>query len=120
MRRIELDFDQSWRSDEGGQNTAAGFHAGMSFMLKRSPEWYGQQLYCKIAGNSFDCTLDSDGGRIRLTPAGTGLRLQVMSPSGISVEGEKDAGDFGGPGGDDRVFMLMRAERKVCDEATQN
>ena len=69
VRQIEVDFDQGWRSDESARNTAADFHAGMSFMLKTSPEWYGQQLYCKIGGNGFDCTLDADGGRIRLTPA---------------------------------------------------
>ena len=121
VRSIEVDFDQSWREDEGGKNTAGDFQAGMSFMLKRSEERYGQELYCKVAGDHFDCYLDADGGTIRLTPAGDGLKLQVTGGGGgtdqIAVEGSKDFGEFGGPGSDDRVFILPRADRKLCDAA---
>jgi hypothetical protein len=119
VRQIEVDFDQGWRSDESARNTAADFHAGISFMLKTSTEWYGQQLYCKIGGNGFDCYLDADGGRIRLTPAGANLKLEVTTPQGIAVEGEKDAVEFGKPGSDDRVFILMPANRKICDDASK-
>lgn len=122
VRRIEVDFDVNWRENESSKNSAADFQAGMSFMLKRSNEWYGQELYCKVSGSAFECYLDADGGRIRLIPAGTALRLEVVSRGGenaIAVEGAKDFGEFGAPGGDDRVFILPRADRKICDVTTK-
>ena len=117
VRRIEIDFDASWREDEGGKNTGADFQAGIGFMLKRSPEWYGQEIYCKTVDGRFECYLDADGGRIRLTPRGDALTLEVVGGKGsdIHVEGAKDFGAFGALGSDDRVFILPRAERKLCD-----
>lgn len=124
VRQIQVDYDASWRSDAGGKNTAGDFQAGISFMLKRSGEWFGQQLNCKTAGNGFDCYLDADGGAIRLTPAGHALKLEVKDRGGpgnqIAVEGEKGVGEFGAAGGDDRVFILPRADRKLCDAANQS
>lgn len=124
VRQIQVDFDDSWRSDEGGKNSAGDFQAGISFMLKRSDEWFGQQLNCKVAGNGFDCYLDADGGAVRLTPAGNALRLEVKDRGApgnqIAVEGEKGVGEFGAPKGDDRVFVLPRANRKLCDAANNS
>lgn len=93
VRRIEVDFDQGWREDKGGKNSAADFHAGIGFMLKRSGEWYGQELYRKTADDHFECYLDADGGAIRLIPRGNALRLEVVSGGGgtdqIAVEGAR-------------------------------
>ncbi len=120
VRRIEVDFDAN--SQEGvKENTQADFLAGIGFMLKRSREWYGQSLFCKTVGDHFECFLEADGGRIRLVPRGEALRLEVVGGPGsdIHAEGKKDFGEFGEYGGDDRVFLLPRADRKLCDASTQ-
>ena len=119
VRRIEVDFDAAWREDKGGKNSAADFQAGIGFMLKRSPEWYGQELYCKTVADHFECYLDADGGSVRLVPHGDALRLEVVGGRGsdIHAEGDKDFGAFGDVGSDDRVFILPRADRKRCDAA---
>ena len=92
-------------------------------MLKRSNEWYGQELFCKVTADHFDCYLDADGGKLRLTPEGDGLRLETTDGGGgtdqIVVEGT-DWGEFGTPCGDDRVFILRRADHKLCDAANAN
>ena len=53
-------------------------------------------------------------------PAQTGLRLEVTGGGGgteqIVAEGT-DWGEFGAPRGDDRVFILRRADRKLCSAA---
>ena len=119
VRRIAVDFDQSQRDDKG-KNTAGDFQGGFGFMLKRSAEWYTQEMHCSTAAAHFDCFLEGDGGRFRLIPAGRGLRLEVVNGGGgtdqIVVEGS-DFGEFGIPGGDDRVFILPRGERKLCEAA---
>lgn len=120
VRRIAIDFDVNERSDPQAKNSAADFQAGISFILKRSPEWYGQALSCKVAGDRFECDLEADGGSFVLIPRGDALRLEVIGGAGsdIHAEGEKDFGSFGAPGSDDRVFLLPRADRKLCDTAT--
>ena len=121
VRRIEVDFDKDFGEGVGPKNTAASFEAGIGFMLKRSNEWYGDALYCKSLDGRFDCYLDADGGTIRLTPQGDALRLDVTGGGGgadqIAVEGRKDFAQFGGPGSDDRMFVLPRADRKLCRHA---
>lgn len=121
VRRIEINFDVSWRGNEDSKNSAADFEAGIGFMLKRSPEWYGQALYCKTVGDHFECYLDADGGSFKLIPRGDALRLEVSGPpeATIHAEGSRDFGEFGGPGGDDRVFVLPHADRKLCDAANK-
>jgi len=123
VRRIEVDFDQGQR-DDGGKNTAANFQGGIGVMLKRSSDWYTQEIHCKTGATRFDCYLEGDGGLIRLIPSGTGLRLEVESGGGgtdhLVIEGAKDFAEFGGPGSDDRVFLLPRADRKLCDASTAN
>ena len=116
VRRIEIDFDAAWREDKGGKNRASDFQAGLGFMLTRSPEWYGQELYCKTVADHFECYLDADGGSLRLFPRGNALRMEVAG-DGIHAEGDKDFGEFGGPGSDDRVFILFHSNRKLCDTA---
>lgn len=117
VRRIAIDFDVNERSDPATKNSAADFQAGLSFMLKRSTEWYGQALACKTAGDRIACDLEADGGTFVLVPRGEALRLEVTGgkDSDIHAEGEKDFGSFGAPGSDDRVFILPRADRKICD-----
>jgi hypothetical protein len=119
VRRIFIDFDVNVRSDETRKNGADNFEAGIGFMLKRSPEWYGQALSCKTTDNRVDCYLEADGGRLTLTPRGKDLQLEVGGgPDGeINAEGEKDFGSFGGRGSDDRIFILRRSDRTVCDNA---
>jgi len=119
VRRIFIDFDVNVRSDETRKNGPDNFEAGIGFMLKRSPEWYGQALSCKTAGDRFECFLEADGGTLTLTPQGDALRLDVAGgrDSDIHAEGEKDFGSFGKRGGDDRVFILPRGDRAVCDAA---
>ena len=62
--------------------------------------------------------IETDGGTMRF-PAGKALRLEVTGGPGsdIHTEGEKDFGTFGAAGGDDRVFLLPRGDRKICDAA---
>ena len=119
VRRIFIDFDVNARSDETRKNGADNFEAGIGFMLKRSSEWYGQALSCKTARDHFECYLEADGGTFTLTPRGNMLRLAVTGGPGsdIHTEGEKDFGTFGAPGSDDRVFLLPRSDRKICDAA---
>ena len=119
VRRIAIDFDVNERSDSATKNGPADFQAGISFMLKRSSEWYGQALACKVAGERFECYLEADGGTFVLTPSGDSLRLEVTggAASEIHAEGEKDFGAVGAPGSDDRVFILPRAERKLCEDS---
>lgn len=119
VRRIFIDFDANTRSAETRKNGADDFEAGIGFMLKRSSEWYGQALSCKTVRDHFECYLEADGGTFTLTPRGDALRLQVTGGAGsdIHTEGEKDFGTFGAPGSDDRVFLLPRGDRAVCDAA---
>ena len=119
VRRIFIDFDVDARSDDTRKNGADNFEAGIGFMLKRSAEWYGQALSCKTVADRFECFLEADGGTLTLTPRGKDLRLEVGGgPNGeIHAEGEKDFGGFGGRGSDDRVFILRRGDRAVCDQA---
>jgi len=119
VRRIFIDFDVNVRSDETRKNGPDNFEAGIGFMLKRSSEWYGQALSCKTAGDHFECFLEADGGTLTLTPRGDTLRLDVTGgkDSDIHTEGEKDFGAFGKRGSDDRVFILSRGDRAVCDAA---
>ena len=123
VRRIVVDFDQDQRDDKVTENTPADFQAGFGFMLKRSNEWYGQELFCKVTADHFDCYLDADGGKVRLTPEGDGLRLEITDGGGgtdqIVVEGT-DWGEFGTPCCDDRVFILRRADRRLCNMADAN
>lgn len=119
VRRIFIDFDVNTRSDETRKNGPDNFEAGIGFMLKRSPEWYGQALSCKSVADRFECALEADGGMLTLTPDKDALRLTVAGSAGadIHAEGEKDFGSFGGRGSDDRVFILRRGDRSVCDAA---
>jgi len=119
VRRIFIDFDVDRRSDQSRKNGADDFEAGIGFMLKRSSEWYGQALSCKTVRDHFECYLEADGGTFTLTPRGKALRLEVSGGRGsdIHAEGEKDFGTFGAPGSDDRVFLLPRGDRKICDAA---
>ena len=123
VRRIVVDFHQDQRDDNVTKNTPADFQAGFGFMLKRSNEWYGQELFCKVTADHFDCYLDADGGKVRLTPEGDGLRLEITDggrgTDQIVVEGT-DWGEFGTPCGDDRVFILRRADRRLCNMADAN
>jgi hypothetical protein len=123
VRRIEVGFDQERRDDKATKNTPGDFQASFGFMLKRSTEWYGQELFCKGVADHFDCYLDADGGKFRLTPEGSGLRLQITGGGGgtdqIVAEGT-DWGEFGARRSDDRVFILRRAERKLCNRAEAN
>jgi hypothetical protein len=93
VRRIEVGFDQDRRDDKATKNTPADFQASFSFMLKRSNEWYGQESFCKVAADHFECYLDADGGKFRLTPEGSGLRLEVTGGGGgtdqIVAEGSR-------------------------------
>ena len=82
VRRIEVGFDQDRRDDKATKNTPGDFQASFGFMLKRSNEWYGQGLFCKVAADHFECHLDADGGTFRLTPEGSGLRLEVTGGGG--------------------------------------
>jgi hypothetical protein len=122
VRRIVVDFDKDFGEGPAPKNSAAKFEAGIDFMLKRSPEWYGDAIYCKTLAQYFDCYLDADGGTIRLVPQGGSLRLEVTGGGGgtdaIAVEGGKDFGEFGAPGSDDRMFLLPRPERRLCAAAT--
>jgi hypothetical protein len=117
VRRIFVDFAVARRSDESRKNGADDFEAGIEFMLRRSPEWYGQALSCKTVRDHFECYLEADGGTFTLTPRGDALRLEVTGGRGsdIHTEGEKDFGTFGAPGSDDRVFILRRADPKTCE-----
>jgi len=119
VRRIFVDFDASTRSDETRKNGPDDFEAGIGFMLRRSDEWYGQALACKTVRDHFECDLEADGGRFTLTPRQNALQLVVTGGAGsdIHAEGEKDFGEFGAPGSDDRVFLLSRGDRKTCDAA---
>ncbi|MCW5690413.1 MAG: hypothetical protein KIT76_17865 [Pseudolabrys sp.] len=119
VRRILVDFDVNIRSDETRKNGPDNFEAGIGFMLKRSPEWYGQVLSCKTVGDRADCFLEADGGRLTLTARGNDLRLEVAGGADgeIHAEGEKDFASFGGRGSDDRVFILPPADRALCDAA---
>ena len=119
VRRIFVDFGVDRRSDQSRKNGADDFEAGIGFMLKRSNEWYGQALSCKTLRDHFACYLEADGGTFTLTPRGDALRLDVSGGRGsdIHAEGEKDFGEFGKPGSDDRVFLLSRGDRKICDAA---
>ena len=119
VRRIEIDFDANLRDDKG-KNTGSDFQAGIGFVLKHSHEWYGQEIHCKTVNDYFECDLEADGGNIRLIPRGDALRLEVLGGEGsdIHVEGLKDFGTFGRVGSDDRVFILPRADRKLCEAAT--
>ena len=51
------------------------------------------------------------------------MRLEVTAGGSgtdqIVAEGT-DWGMFGGPGSDDRVFILRRADRKLCNRADAN
>ena len=80
-------------------------------------------MVCKVVSNHFDCHLEADGGKFRLAPEGGGLRLEVTAGGSgtdqIVAEGT-DWGTFGEPGGDDRLFILRRADRKFCDAAIAN
>jgi hypothetical protein len=82
VRRIEVDFDQHRRDDKVTKNTPADFQANFGFMLRRSKEWYGQELVCKVVSDHFNCYLEADGGKFRLTPEGDGLRLEVTGGGG--------------------------------------
>jgi|SRR6516162_202703 hypothetical protein len=119
VRRIEVGFDQGRRDDKATKNTPTDFQASFGFMLKRSNEWYGQELFCKAISNHFDCYLEADGGKFRLTPEGGRLRLEITGGGGgtdqIVAEGT-DWGEFGAPGSDDRVFILPLADRKLCNK----
>jgi hypothetical protein len=121
VRRIEVEFDQDWRDDKLTKNTPEDFQASFGYMLKRSNEWYGQELFCKVNADHFDCYLDADGGKFRLTPEGSGLLLEITGGGGgtdqIVAEGT-DWGEFGAPGGDDRVFLLRRADPTLCKAAS--
>jgi len=123
VRRIEVDFDKDRRDDNATKNTPADFQASFAFMLKRSDMWYGQEAFCQVAADHFNCYLDADGGKFRLTPEGDGLRLEVTGGGGgtdqIVVEGT-DWGMFGTPDSGDRVFILRRADRKLCNAANSN
>ena len=116
VRRIAVGFDKDF--GEGAGNAASKFVASFGFMLTSSREWYGDALYCKTLADRFDCYLDADGGTIRLVPQGDALRLEVVEGGGgtdqITVEGRSDFGQFGAPGGDDRVFVLPRADPRLC------
>jgi hypothetical protein len=117
VRRIEIDFDASWRDDKehGGKNTGSDFQASIGFMHKRSREWYGTGIYCKTVNGHFECSLEEDGGDIRLVPSGNSLRLEVLG-SDIHFE-DGDVSTFGERGSDDRVFLLPRADRMLCEAA---
>lgn len=112
VRRIDVDFDKNFGEGTDPKNSPEKFEAGIAFMLKSSGEWYGDALYCKTVSGGFDCYLDADGGTIRLMPQGDALRLEVTRQ--IAVEGRKDFAGFGIPDGGDRVFILPRADRKLC------
>ena len=119
VRRIFVDFDINQRSDERRKNGPGDFEAGIGFMLKRSQEWYGQSLSCKTVRDHFECFLEADGGTLTLTPRGDALRMEVAGGQGsdIHAEGATDFGQFGGKGTDDRVFVLPRGDRSICDAA---
>ena len=106
VRRIEVDFDQNRRDHKVTKNTPADFQASFGFMLKRSNEWYGQELACKVASDHFDCYLEADGGKFRLTPEGDGLRLEVTGGGGGTRP--LDDGYFG-PAAADLVFAPVGA-----------
>ena len=116
VRRIEVGFDQGRRDDTATKNTPTDFQASFGFMLKRSNEWYGQELFCKATVDHFECYLDADGGTFRLAPEGGELRLEITGGGGgtdqFVAEGT-DWGEFGAPGNDDRVFILRRADRQT-------
>lgn len=95
VRRIEVEFDQDRREDKLTKNTPEDFQASFGFMLTRSNEWYGQELFCKVNADYFDCYLDADGGKFRLTPEGSGLRLEITGGGGGTDQIVAEGSDWG-------------------------
>lgn len=120
---IEVDFVPA--NPDGVKNTAAKFELGFGFQIRGRTDWYTNTSYCHAEGAGFLCSLESDGGDIRLTPQANALRLDVVNRGGkqakadqINSEGASDTGSFGRPGGDDLSFILDRAPHAVCDAST--
>jgi hypothetical protein len=112
---IELDFQPA--NPSGVLNTAKGFDLGVGVRRRGSAEWFTNSGFCTAQADRFDCGLEGDGGQFQLRPASGGrLRLELTRDT-MGFEGAKSVFEFGGKLSDDNVFLLSRADRKVCDAA---
>ena len=113
---IEIDYRPA--NPDGVLNTAKGFELGFGVKKRGSAEWFTNSAYCTTRSDRFECGLEGDGGQFRLRPsAHNRLRLELVRDT-IAIEGADSVFEFGGSKSDDNVFLLSRADRKVCDAAT--
>ena len=115
---IEINFQPA--NPDGVVNTAKRFDLGIGVRKRGSAEWFTNSAYCSAENDRFECALEGDGGLFQLRPASGGrLRLESKRDT-MAFEGEDSFFEFGGRLSDDNVFLLSRADRRICDAATAN
>ena len=94
VRRIIVDFDQARRDDKVTKNTRADFQAGFGFMLKRSNEWYGQELFLQSNRRPLRLLSRCRRREHREPYESRGSRTDLGAPGGESPPGDSTGRDL--------------------------
>ena len=113
VRDLEIDMTPATPDDK--PNTAAEFQLGFGVRVKGDKEWYTGLAICKSTEAGAQCYLEGDGGEFTLASGG-GDAIELKT-SRIALEGQAGFVDFA-ENSDDRIFVLKRSPRAVCDQST--
>ncbi|MBK6467109.1 MAG: hypothetical protein IPL38_00790 [Rhodobacter sp.] len=85
----------------------------VTVVLRGDPEVYANDGYCKNKGDQIVCSMEGDMGGFTLKSAEDGAILLKVAKDGMSFEGNRFV-DISGASGDDRSFLMPRAEAGAC------
>ena len=100
---------------DGRGNSAEDFQLQVGVEAKGGKERYYGHAYCKADGETANCFLEGDGGRMTLKPADGG-RIRVEAGNyGLAFEGS-DFLQIGAEESDDNVFLIDKSTDGLCAE----
>ncbi|MCX7299569.1 MAG: hypothetical protein NTX73_04170 [Rhodobacterales bacterium] len=96
------------------QNVANGVVLLVQVERRGSAEVLTGAGYCTV-GKIADCGMEGDAGSFTIEPRDRESLLLRVGQFGITFEGQRDFVTLEGDRGDDREFLLHRADPAVCD-----
>ncbi len=96
------------------QNVTDGMVLLLQVERRGSDEVLTGAGYCTV-GKMADCGMEGDAGSFTIEPRDGDSLLLRVGPYGITFEGPRDFVTLQGNRGDDREFLLYRADPALCD-----
>jgi hypothetical protein len=96
------------------QNAADGMVLLVQVERRGSDEVLTGAGYCTV-GKIADCGMEGDAGSFTIEPRDADSLVLIVGQYGITFDGQRDFVTLDGDRGDDREFLLYRADPALCD-----